>query len=599
MKLTPHSVLYVLLVLAALQAQAADTRVKATLEPERIGIDETATLTIEVRGGGLERIRFRPDFDLHNLEVVGGPYQFEDIRLGDGRLTRSFRVSWRLRALDTGEARVRDLRIRISGHTYSLGEREIRVQEEPVGVPSAAWEPGDPQAQDDPLDRIFDRWTPPWRQEQRRPPVFLRAEVRPMKPVVGQQVLYTVYLYTLADVAAVTPRSVPEFQGFWVRDIPQPQNLPTDMVEMDGKRYGRVVLLQKALFPIRAGRLDLEPTEMDLLVRQVDRRFFGPPVATSEQVSLRTAAMPVDVQPLPPAPAGFTGAVGSMALTARVEPQQVRMGEAATVTLTLAGEGNLQGVPEPEIPAVPGLTVLPAQQDGEEKVAGTTVQGTRTWSYPVVPERAGSYSLPPARIPYFDPEEGEYRVAAATPLQLTILPAPAPPKVQKERPARSARETQAPGETDPARPAPALIQRWRTLLPWALGLTGALALTWVLVQRRRSSDSTPAGKAPARHRMESALKEAEGETRPRQMAARIEEAWRELLSERWDIPPGTPSPRWGDLLTDRGADPEAARELVRLADDLHYLRYAPQLSACESLFGEVLGRCRRLARRLG
>ena len=596
MKLKPQSVLYILLVLTALQAQAADMRVKATLEPERIGIDETATLTIEVRGGGLGRIRFRPDFDLHNLEVVGGPYQFEDIRLSDGRLTRSFRVSWRLRAVDTGEARVRDLRIRISGHTYSLGEREIRVQEEPVGVPSAAWEPGDPQAQDDPLDRIFDRWTPPWRQEQRRPPVFLRAEVRPMKPVVGQQVLYTVFLYTLADVAAVTPRSVPEFQGFWVRDIPQPQKLPTDLVDIEGKRYGRVVLLQKALFPIRSGRLELEPTEMDLLVRQVDRRFFGPPVATNEQVSLRTAAMPVDVQPLPPAPAGFTGAVGSMALTAKVEPQQVRMGEAATVTLTLAGEGNLQGVPEPEIPAVAGLTVLPAQQDGEEKVSGTTVQGTRTWSYPVVPERAGSYSLPPARIPYFDPDKGEYRVAAATPLQLTILPAPVPPSTPKKRPAR---KTQAPGETDPARPE--LAQRWWTLLPWALALTGALALTWVLVQRRRggSGVTMPAGKAPARHRMESALKEAEGETRPRQMAARIEEAWRELLAERWDIPPGTPSPRWGDLLTDRGADPEAARELVRLADDLHYLRYAPQLSACESLFGEVLGRCRRLARRLG
>lgn len=569
-------------------------KVKATLEPERIGIDETATLTVEVRGGGLGRIRFRPDFDLHNLEVAGGPYQFEDIRLGDGNLTRSFRVSWRLRARDTGEARVRDLRIRISGHTYSLGDREIRVQEEPVGVPSPAW---DPRAQDDPVDRIFDRWTPPWRQEQRRPPVFLRAEVRPMKPVVGQQVLYTVYLYTLADVAAVTPRSVPEFQGFWVRDIPQPQKLPTDMVEVEGKRYGRVVLLQKALFPIRAGRLDLEPTEMDLLVRQVDRRFFGPPVATNEQVSLRTAAMPVDVQPLPPAPAGFTGAVGNMALTAKVEPGQVRIGEAATVTLTLAGAGNLQGVPEPEIPRIPGLTVLPPQQDDEEKVSGTTVQGTRTWSYPIVPERAGSYSLPPARIPYFDPDKGEYRVASATPLQLTILPAPAPPAArQGTRQQPAGPELQAPGETAADRPA--LAQRWRPLLPWALALTGALALTYVLARRRRGGHG-PAGERPARHRMENALREAEGETRPRQVAARIEEALRELLAERWDIPPGTPSPRWGDLLADRGADPEAARELVRLADDLHYLRYAPQLSACESLCGEVLGRCRRLARRLG
>lgn len=603
----PHvlCVLYVLCVLSG-PAHAAETRVKATLEPERIGVDETATLTIEVRGGGLGRIRITPDFNLHNFEIVGGPYKFEDIRLGDGRLSRSFRISWRLRALDTGEARVRDLRIRLSGHTYLLGDREVRVQEEPVGVPSAAWDPRDPRREEnDPLDRIFDRWTPPWRQEQRRPPVFLRAEVRPLKPVVGQQVLYTVYLYTLADVSAVTPRSVPEFQGFWVLDIPQPQKLPTDLVELNGKRYGRVVVLQKALFPLQAGQHELEPTEMDLLVRQVDRSFFGPPVANLEQVSLRTAAMPVLVQPLPPAPAGFTGAVGSMALTAKVEPERVRMGEAATVTLTLAGEGNLQGVPEPEIPEVPGLTVLPPQQDGEEKLFGTTVKGSRTWSYAVVPERAGSYSLPAARIPYYDPEKGEYQVASAPPLQLTILPAPVVEVAEKAvkgpeaRSSATARQAPEPGDTPGGPVRPAWTRRWRALLPWALALTGALALMYVLVQRRRGGAvPVPGSHRPARHRLEHALKEAEAETRPRQVAARIEEAWRELLAERWDIPPGTPSPRWGDLLADRGADPEAARELVRLADDLHYLRYAPQLSACDSLCGEVLGRCRQLARRL-
>jgi len=98
--------------------------------------------------------------------------------------------------------------------------------------------------------------------------------------------------------------------------------------------------------------------------------------------------------------------------------------------------------------------------------------------------------------------------------------------------------------------------------------------------------------------LEHALKEAGAESRPRQAAARIEEAWREFLAERWEIPPGTPSTRWGDLLQSRGADPQASRELVRLADDLHYLRYAPQLSTCDTLCGEVLDRCRKVLRGL-
>jgi hypothetical protein len=588
-------VFFLLLLLAALPGAAAEVRVRATLEPERIGVDETATLAIEAQGGGLRSLRFRPDFELDNFMIVGGPYQYEDVRLGNGRLSRSLRLSWRLRPLTTGTARVRDLRILMAGEVVVLETREVQVQEEPTGLSAPALG-GD---EEDAFDELLGRWTPPWARERpRQPDVFLRAEVQPQRPVVGQQVLYTVYLYTSSDVTAGAPSSLPEFHGFWVRDVPQPQKLPTDMVEMNGRRYGRIVMIQKALFPLRAGPHPIEPTEMDLLVRTVDRTFFGPPISHPQQVHLRAPAMAVDVLPLPPAPAGFTGAVGRMSLTARVEPQQLRMGDAATLTLTLTGEGNLHGVPEPRFPDVPGLTILPPQQDGEDQVVGKVVRGSRTWSYAVVPERAGSYRLQLPRVSYFDPAAGKYESAAAPALQITALPA-----LSADKTAGSA-QPQRPSAEEPARPGLRGWESWRESLPWILALPSALALVFVLVHRRQAPIRAGAGPVKiggreARHRLERGLREAQGEGRPRQTAARIEESWRQFLAERWEIPPGTPSTRWGDLLAARGADPDAARELVHLADDLHYLRYAPQLSTCESLCGEVLGRCRRLVRRLG
>jgi hypothetical protein len=590
--------LVLLAALPATPAMAVEVRVRATLEPDRIGIDETAILSIEVEGGGFSGLRFRPAFDLDNFEVVGGPYQYDNVQLGNGRLSRSFRLSWRLRALSTGRARVRDLRIRMRGEEIPLGTREVRVQEEPTGLAARALGGGEPE--DDPFDRLFGRWTPPWDERPGRPDAFLRAEVRPVRPVVGQQVLYTIYLYTLVDVSAVTPTQLPDFQGFWVRDIPQPQKLPTDMVEMEGKRYGRVVLIQKALFPLRAGPHPIQAAEMDLIARTIERRLFGPPVSLPQQVHLRAPAMAVDVQELPPAaPAGFTGVVGTMSLTATVEPSEVRMGEAATVTLTLAGEGNLHGVPEPRLPDVPGLDVLPPQQDGDDRIVGTAVRGDRTWSYAVVPERAGSYRLQLPQIPYFDPAAGTYRMASAPPVRITALPAPAPESSRSAslRPPRSAglRPTAAAAPAEPGRD-------WRESLPWVLAVPSALALVAVLVRRRQTSPRggrTRVTDREARQRLEQGLKEAREETRPRQLAARIEDAWRGFLEERWEIPPGTPSTRWSALLAERGADPDASRDLVGLADDLHYLRYAPQLSSCEALCGEVLERCRRLTRRLG
>jgi hypothetical protein len=97
---------------------------------------------------------------------------------------------------------------------------------------------------------------------------------------------------------------------------------------------------------------------------------------------------------------------------------------------------------------------------------------------------------------------------------------------------------------------------------------------------------------------ESRLKAAAQEERPRQAAAQIEEAWRDFLAARYDLPTGTPSPQWPGELARRGVEGPVAERLARLADDLHYLRYAPQLAAADSLRGEVIERSRRLLREL-
>jgi len=562
--------------------------VRATLEPAVIGRSETTLLTIEVRSTSLSSVHFRPDFNLENLEILSGPSQWDNVEIANGKFSRSFRMSWRLRPLATGKAAVRSLRLQLDNELIQMRDREVTVQDEPTGQSEG------PPAEEtqDPIDRFFG---PLFQREPapatRQPGVFLRSELQPPHPYVGQQALYTVYLYSRDDISSLASREMPTFRGFWVRDVPQPQHLPMEMVTVGGQRFARVVVIQKALFPLRPGNYPIEPSSLDVLVRLVEPRWFGPPLSRPEQITLQAPAMTVDVQPLPPAPPGFAGAVGQLALTARLEPEHLRLGEAATLSVTLAGKGNVQGVAVPGLAPPAGLEILPPQQQGDEHVVGTAVQGTRTWSWAVVPRQTGAATLRVPEIPYFDPQSGQYKTASVPPLTLTTL-APAVTATS----AGMLQSLQRSG----VRPAPGEgTLPWRRLLPWLFAVPCGIALVFTLARRRRHAlHPHPLHAQAAFTAAEASLREAAAEIRPRQAAARMEEAWRELLLRRWGVPSCTPASCWGEALQARGGDPGAAGELCRLAEDLHYLRNAPQLSATEALGAEALARSHRLLRRL-
>lgn len=583
-----------LLLALAPPVYAGEVEVKATLEPAVIGIDQAAIFTIEVRGEGVSSLRFRPSLQLDNLEAAGDPSQFEDMRWTNGHFSRTFRLTWQLRPQGLGKAGVHNVVVQIQDKQIQLPDREIRVQKEPTQ--QAQRERNRDPDEDDPFKQFFGRMPiPRWRpaQDPQQPAVFLRAEMQPPRPVVGQQVLYTIYLFTREDIANIAPAALPAFKGFWVQDIPIPQHPPMEMVELDGRRYGKVPLIQKALFPLRAGAFPIEGATLDLTVDHYDRSiFFGPASLRPETVRLHTDGQTLDVQPLPPAPPGFAGAVGQLALTARLEPRQLRLGEAATLTVQLAGTGNLQGLPEPKVTAPSGLTLYPPQREGKDEIAGTTLRGRRSWSYVVVPGRTGSFQLEAPRVPYFDPVSREFRTATAPALDLTAMPRPKVGPVAAN----------GSGEPHPVHTA-ALEPgnrggRWARLLPWVLAVPSGLALVFLFLRRRPFKGQPGAG--PAAARLEQVLAEVAAE-RPRQVAARLEEAWRDFLVERWGIPPATPPAKWSAALAGcrvNRLDDASLAELEALVDELDYLRHAPQLSTTDTLRAEALSRSRRLLHRL-
>ncbi|HVS03881.1 MAG TPA: BatD family protein, partial [Thermoanaerobaculia bacterium] len=487
------------LLLLAAAGRAEDPPVQVRLEPPVVGVGEAAELSFQL-SLGVRSGRFEPRFQLDNLVVAGGPSRSETLTWIHGDLTRRVTLSWLLVPDDVGVGRVYDIRVAVDDRLLTFPDREVRVEAEPQRPPQRLGRRARP---DDPFDLLF-RGVLPRRSRPRphdRPQLLLQAEVEPRRPYVGQQALYTLYLLAerrrvgegRVSVETIFPRRLPQFRGFWSQEVPLPEHLQPEVVQQEGRFYWRQPVLRRALFPFRAGEQEIEGAEAELRAVFFEPTPFGEEPVRPAPIRRESAPLRLDVRSLPDPPASFSGAVGSFAVDAALEPPAVAAGDAATLTLTLRGTGQLSGLPDPPPPELPGIRVLPPHEATDHQLRGQEILASRSWRYTLVPEGAGRWTVPPVRWTTFHPGSGEYEELASPPLALAVAP-----------PAAAAESGAAAPPAALAAPAEGWLARypqWR----WAalgLGATVLLLLAAAVVWRSAGVPATHGaaadGGAPSR-----------------------------------------------------------------------------------------------------
>jgi len=138
----------------------------------------------------------------------------------------------------------------------------------------------------------------------------------------------------------------------------------------------------------------------------------------------RTDPVELEVRPLPTEgrPVDFGGLIGTYRLEAAAEPTSVSVGDPISVRISITGTDPLAVQTGPRLDLDPAFTEAfkldpggwQRQQTGrEEAVFHTTI---RALSDQVE-------AIPPIRLPYFDADAGEYRLAESEPIPLTVRPA--------------------------------------------------------------------------------------------------------------------------------------------------------------------------------
>ncbi|HJP97251.1 MAG TPA: BatD family protein, partial [Rhodanobacteraceae bacterium] len=465
-----------LLLLASLASVAQAATVQAFLDRNHVSLGDTVTLNIQSTGplGAPDLSSLQKDFD------VLGTSSSRSVQIVNGRATSTEQLGIALKPRHAGTLTIPPIAVG--------GDETAPLTLEVGAAPSGG------------TGKVGD-------------PVFMETNVQSSSPWVGQQTVYTVRLFYLPGVDGAL--SDPTADGARLIQLDRDHRYVT---QRDGYTY-EVIERSWALIPQRSGEISVRGP-----VFQGQRTGPGFPNAWFNNPN----GLLNNPNALLNAPHGFGGMVHATAPVARVDARapptnagkpwlparsveltlsglpsngEVDAGSPLTITLGIRASGqSADALPEPELPPIPGARVYPDQTRDSTDDGGKWLQGTRTRSFAIVPERNGKLTIPAITLNWWNVEKNRVDQAKlpAHTLQVSGVvaasSAPAAPPATVASPVAA-----APAVAATASPSPTAVASpdfwWRDVALASIALWALLVLVgivWWLSSRRRSSAAVPA-----------------------------------------------------------------------------------------------------------
>ena len=323
--------------------------------------------------------------------------------------------------------------------------------------------------------------------------VVLRAIVAPETVYVGEQASYQVGVF-ISPGAREKLRSNPSFIPPQLNEL-MAYDSPADRHRQPirrrvGSQCYDVLVYERALFPLSAGRHDLAPADLSYSLA-IGAGFFAGSErreTKSEWVTVHAVEPPEEGRP-----ASYAGAVGEFSLRAQVDSAGARVGDPLTLTLHLQGEGNVKLLPRPAV-TVPWASLVSADERVVIDSISRRIRGSKEFDWILTPRAAGVQTIPPVSYPYWNPRTKRYEVATTDSLAITVaegtlasLPDTASSRLS---PALSIRRTLRPAEPLPP-PQHPLFAIFGAIAPIP-------ALSALAVRRRRRAPKPITGAARLR-----------------------------------------------------------------------------------------------------
>jgi hypothetical protein len=347
-----------------------------------------------------------------NIRVVSGPHEFTGTAKTENGMVAVKNSVYTLEIVKKGRFAVPGTSAIINGNVFYSNDAAVIVLSKEEGVQNrndgAALSDYFLRPGEDPYQKIKQN-------------LFVKVMVDKRSCFIGEPVLATFKLYSRLPSKSDVIKN-PGFYGFSVYDMENLESKITVNEKINGKDFDVHTIRKVQLFPLREGGFLIDPmiiknkvafsksavskkTEQEITEGTLGTNEETPDENTVEYESnLTTEEISITVKPLPVKnkPASFTGATGVFTIAATMASPSLQQNEQGFLNITIKGGGNFIQIDAPTVQWPPGMEAFaPIIIDDFDKTK-TPLAGSRTFRYPIVCAKEGSYKIPPIALSFFN-----------------------------------------------------------------------------------------------------------------------------------------------------------------------------------------------------
>jgi hypothetical protein len=370
----------------------------ASVNRNKVGLQENFQITFTTQGDISD---FTPP-SFSDFRMLSGPNSQTSFQSINGRTTRSQSYSYILRGKTAGKFTIGAAKVVLNGRKTESNPVAIEILKQ---APKAGAEG----------NSISDN-------------LFVKLSLDKSKVYVGEQVTATYTIYTAVNIVGYELDGSPSYQGFWVEELNDKKGIETRDEIIDGRKFRAAKIYQVALFPQRAGILDISQIDLKLTIREQRRRnpnsifedMFGGYSDKQHFVASNKRKLTVEALPNKGRPASYSGLVGRYNLKSSIDKTTAQTNDGITLKMEISGTGNINILTPQKLSLPNDIEVYEPKVKQRGGKNGTTIKGSKAFDYLLIPRRGGTFPIPQQSISYFDPSKEKYVTLTTPEYELVI-----------------------------------------------------------------------------------------------------------------------------------------------------------------------------------